>query len=103
MAEYERRLLPGGENLRAVKCMYFTAMLLLGAAGGDGLRGRGRWERGRRRRLRGKALVSDGLDDLWADMLMQRKLMNWCMISSIAGQANELIGGQAIYFVFDKK
>ena len=63
VAEYERRLWPGGENPRAVKCMYFTAMLLLGAAGGDGLRGRGRWGRGRRRRRRGEALVSDGLDD----------------------------------------
>ena len=52
-----------GENPRAVKCIYFTAMLLLGAAGGDGLRGRGRWGRGRRRRRQGEALVSDGLDD----------------------------------------
>ena len=90
MAEYKRRLRPGGGEPAGRQCMYFTAMLLLGAVGGDGLRGRGQWEHGRQRWWRGKALVSDRLDDLWADMLMQQKLTNWCMISSIAGQANKL-------------
>ena len=47
----------GGEPA-AVKCMYFTAMLLLGAAGVGGLRGQGRRGRGRWRRQRGEALVN---------------------------------------------